>query len=56
MVHVPDTEERRMRRVLLGKINEDRDKVLELRRERLQLRREEREKKKKKHQLSSAGK
>ncbi len=44
-----------MRRVLLGKMNEDRDKVLELRRERLKLRKEEKEeKRKKKRQLSSA--
>ncbi len=43
MVHVPDTEDRRMRRVLLGKMNEDREMVLQLRRERAQLRREEKE-------------
>ncbi len=53
MVHVPDTEERHMRRVLLGKMNEDRNTVLELRRERAQLRKEE--KQQKKQQLSSAG-
>ncbi len=46
MVHVPDTEERHMMRALLGgKVNEDRNTVLELRRERAQLRKEQKQKK-----------